>query len=1241
MLEMQVLLLALVLFGEVNLTSQFQDKPLLVYIDGVNGYNSHGCLNSSSPCRSLWYVSENLNQKYFVELEILSDTLNLTKSVNFTGYSNLSISGSNSSTALHCNETDVGLLFVRVENLSLSFLSIEKCGALRPSTSIDFQTQNKTRTLYLSVAVYILNCSDVSILNVHIVSSVGRGLSIYDTNGKVNITHCDFIENSVWNKTEPGGGGVYIEFTICSPGDVENCGTHNGLNTNSTYSIQHCSFINNSAYSPVQAHKFIPPSKHFLVPRLGKGGGLYLSIGSDALNNNFTLISCTFENNWSSYTAGGMIAEFLNSVQYTRVSIERTHFEGNRCTQTQFSSGGGLVIGFMFYTESVFHKQAQKNEFTCRFCTFEKNTANTGGGTGIFAAKGSNQYLTSTVSFVKCNWTENQSPFGAAVFSTPGIWDYTKEGFLPVPKFTDCKFESNSATQSLKSSMNESIGVDVESAGNGALFSSESNVAFEGSTHFGENRGSAVHLSNSVIEFRENSVVTFVNNTSHNGGAIAMYGSSTIQIENSSRFSFTKNRASSRGGALYFDFYAAARPAYHNCFITPRNFTKVNSTLIFNNNSADDSGDDIFTTTFQSCATLCSINISYNPEHIMQCIANFTFGKKNSSLSTSPEKFKLTGASPIKLIPGVEHTLRLSVTDEVNTKLNNVVYEASVPSPNVRIDEAFFQVSKNKIMLLGSNRSTVKLKLFTSDLTVSLKVSLTDCQPGYTYNPSTGKCECVASQYMGIDGCYPEVYLKQGYWMGYCSDNKSDLCTAYCPYGFCSYSNMNGSGAHHKLPNNSDSLNSDICGSSRKNRLCGECSPGHSIYHNSWKRKCGRENLCNLGWIFYIMTNIIPATLLFMFVIGLNISFTTGNANSFVLYSQILEIFVFEANNSLQFSTAAKWIQTVAIFPYNSFNMNFFATENLSFCLWKGASFMGSMMMNYLTVGFALALVMITIFATRFSVIRTKLLFRFHSRNSVLIHGLSAFFVLCYSQATRTTFYIINASCLYSANFSCSALVVNQAGHWTYLSKHHAPYAIVAFLVLLFMIIIPPVLLLTYPLMFQLLGRCKLSETKLAHILWRVMPIQFLDAFQSSFKDKYRCFAGLYFLYRAAFLALYACSWLEFYSIAQILLTIILTLHSLLQPYKERKHNIIDSLLLANLCLINAITLYSYSSTAFRYQLKVISTFAVIQAVLIILPMAAVIKIYCVYGWKQFIMKRKDEELLPSLRIDEETPLIH
>ena len=1235
--------LVFLLLSVLNVCGQSEVVPLRVYIDGAEGRDSLGCLNSSStetPCQSLSLVAETLTQKHSVSIEILGHVLNLTRAVNFTDYSNITVSGSGTNTTLYCNESDAGLAFIRVVNLSIYSLTIDNCGALRPSTSI----QNRS-LLYLPVAVYVFSCSNVSLNTVDIVSSNGTGLSMYNTNGVVDIMYCNFVNNSVMNMDDFGGGGMHIEFTTSIPRSF----THkdrSSQNHNSKYRIQNCTFKNNSAHSPQTAHKFIPPSQQVFVPRLGKGGGLYISIGSDATNNTFVVKNCALMNNTASYNSGGMIAEFLNSVKHNSVSVIQTYFERNKCVQTQYSSAGGLSVAFMFYSLYAIDKERPyNNSFQCHLCSFKANKGHMGGGTAIFATKETNTLSLSTVEFSNCNWTENESAMGAAVFITPAIWDYTQVGYLPVPMFCDCRFESNSASEKLEAPIAEGHGVNVESVGYGALFVSEFRVLFSRSFHFGSNKGSAIHLSNSVIEFESGSDGMFYNNTSLDGGAIAMYSSSMIKIGNSSTFLFVKNKAHGRGGAIYSFFGGATRPAYHSCFITSKNFSPVNSSFVFRENIANANGNSIFSTTFQSCALLCSVgNVSARPADIMQCIANFTFYDSENttlSLSTRPEKFTLEVKPPLKLMPGEEYQIPLSAYDEAQISLNHLTYSASVTSADVSIDRAFVQVSNNTVKLLGKNGSVAQLKLFTGDILVSLKITLKDCQPGYHYSPSNRKCECAASEYLGLEGCNPNVYIRQGYWMGYCSGNGSELCTAFCPHGYCSYNKINKGEQLHALPNDSTLLDSDICGPKRTNRLCGECSPGHSVRYNSWKSTCDSENLCHLGWLFFILSVIIPLTLLFILVVlVLNISFTTGNTNCFVLYGQVLGPLAFNGNDSLQLSKTVKLIQQVASFPYNSFNLNFLTFESLSYCLWKGASYMEAMMIKYLTAGFVLALVLFTMFLARYRYIWNKYLFRFQHRNSVLIHGLSAFFILCYSQSVRTTFHILNYSCLYSANIHCAVKVVHQAGHLTYFEGEHIPYAIAAVLVLLFMIVIPPLLLLSYPLMFKLFGLCGLSETRLVTTLWRMMPIQFLDAFQSSFKDKYRFFAGLYFLYRAAIFAFYVCtqSLLEFYSSVQLLLIFIMTLHFVFQPHKERKHNIVDFLLFANLSLINGITLYYYCRTEILGQFKsevLFSVLAVIQAVLIILPLLLVIAL-SVIEWGVSRKKRKDYEDLPSLQISRE-----
>ena len=82
---------------------------------------------------------------------------------------------------------------------------------------------------------------------------------MYDTVGTVDIAHCYFSNNSV-RDSEEGGGGIHIEFTICSPGIVGHCSGHNGRNRDGKYTLRNCTFVNNIASCPFDRHTFIPSS---------------------------------------------------------------------------------------------------------------------------------------------------------------------------------------------------------------------------------------------------------------------------------------------------------------------------------------------------------------------------------------------------------------------------------------------------------------------------------------------------------------------------------------------------------------------------------------------------------------------------------------------------------------------------------------------------------------------------------------------------------------------------------------------------------------------------------------------------------------------------------------------------------------------------------------------------------------------------------------------------------------------
>ena len=1181
-----------------------------VFIDGINGTDNDTCLppKSAIKCRSLSFVAESLTVREMVEIVIESGELNLAGPVEFTHFSHLTISGSGTHISC-CNESGGGLAFVAVQSLALHSLIIEGCGVERNSSSVDPQTPNETE--YLRVAVYVLNCTDVTINRVDVLSSNGTGLSLYNTNGTVVISNCNFANNTLGENS--GGGGIRIEFTICTPGIVGNfihC---------SNYTIKNCTFQDNSVTSTRST---------MAASKTGKGGGLYVSIRSNALNNSFTIIGCYFLHNSADLSGGGMLVEFLDSVQGNVLSVNDTSFSDNRCPSC---NGGGLTVTMLAKNKN---QKFTGNSFLCSDCTFGYNTAYVGGGVALFSTKVATE---NSATFSHCHWNTNKAPLGAAVYVSPQLRDFTRTGYILKPLFTNCSFVNDSAHQKLGE-----VGVNItaSSVGFGVVFISETVVRFEGETSFLNGRGSALYLSNGVAEFGEGSCVDFVNNVAHNGGAIAMYGSSAFRIGNNSEFDFYNNFALFHGNAIYAKINTDLQPL-RNCFIESldEENPRTNSVFVITSDREDNiSQHAIYATSFQSCKSSCS-DSEDSLGGILNCTATFYI---NGSLIGTPPKRFIFHKDPyhLEVKPGIRHYVNLTAEDENNATLTRVTYEAitTKDSKCLNVDP---QVESNYVVIYGSLGATGVIYFDTHSVSLSLNVTLTPCPPGYHFEDR--ECECQSSRYLGLEGCNP-VYLKHGFWVGNCSNEDSKLCTTYCPFGFCSYSQIGPGKSLHPLPNDSRLLDSSICGPYRKGTICSRCVEGRSVYFHSWKYRCGPSNVCFLGWFFFLVSEIFPLTLVFVLILVLNVTFTSGHLSSFVLFAQILDSLKTGIDGEVEYPRYIEVIRTTFTFCYQFFNLNFFALEKLSFCLWKDANVLDVILMKYTTVGFALVLVILTIFVVRCRCIRLRIL---HTPNSVLIHGLSAFFILCYSQCARTTFHILNYFCLYSMDEKCEDKFVYRVGYMTYFKGEHVKYASTAVVVLIFIVMLPPILLMVYPLGFKVLGLCRLSESRLTAVLWRLMPIQLLDAFQSSFKDEYRFFAGLYFLYRALILGAfaYARTLTAFYITVQIQLTVVLALHAIFQPYKSRRHNIVDALLFTNLAFINGITLSNYTASTvngIKMTARSIHGMAGLQSLLISLPLLIVIIIGLEKAVGAYKKRRRMKvsfsgrfKVLPPLRGDE------
>ena len=470
-------------------------------------------------------------------------------------------------------------------------------------------------------------------------------------------------------------------------------------------------------------------------------------------------------------------------------------------------------------------------------------------------------------------------------------------------------------------------------------------------------------------------------------------------------------------------------------------------------------------------------------------------------------------------------------------------------------------------------------------------------------------CECESSYYNGILKCVGNrAYIIRGYWAGVCENNS--LCTANCPYGFCSYNDS----TDYRLPTSISDLDDYICGPTRTGVLCGECRTNYSVTYHSYSRTCAHNDSCKYGWLLYIVSELIPLAIVFFLVTAFNISFTSGDINGFILFAQLYDSLAVHGNGLIQDPQKSFYVFIYKLM-YRFFNFDFFAIDELSFCLWEGATTLDVIAFKYVTVVFALILVLICVYVMNSTRIKRTISFLKPTKlRTTMIHGLTAFFVMCYSQCARSTLHIFISMDLYYKGPVYAKTVVFRSGQLSLFEPTHLKYAIPAIFFSSTLLFFPPVVLILYPLLWKILARCNLSETKVVNCISRLIPMQLLDSFQSSFRDEARYFSGLYFLYRAIPLIIFTTSLNlpSYYISLELFLIFILVVHIVIQPYKKRIHNIVDALLFANLASINALSLFNYQKAVqgLLLNLDLFDYFLVyfwIQQILIYLPLVALL----------------------------------
>ena len=1203
-MDVRRLLCCVLLLASV-VTATLQDDACnhTIYVSNSNGSSLPSCWTGGmkNPCQDLDLAlqgAQSLNGSVRIVI-IQQGQYNISGSNTFKNRSGIALEAQlepPGTVNISCGP-GAGLAFRNVSEIKLQDVAFFGCGAEQVSTSVNFTANSSALTF--QAALYFLLCESITISGVSVSNSNGTGLSIVDTGGNNIIENSIFVNNT--SSELPGGGGVYIEFSNCIPGN-ETCMSSNVPQeyvSNANYTITDCRFVQNNAttgsFQP--AHNLYSHGQNNFA--FGRGGGLSVFFKGSAMSNYITITSSWFKENGANLGAGLYIS-LEDYSQNNTVVVESAHYLSNNCSEqvippSILSYGGGAGIAFMLYKN-----ETRNNQVVFRSSEFIKNNAYQAGGLGIISTSvESDSALTNKINVVSCNFTNNIARVGAAinVFQWFSITYPYSNGHTALPRFSNCNFTSNGGQYMYIPSTNP----------RGTTFATVYIVAmstsFSGETHFIANQGSALVIQSTSLEFKNNSVTTFTGNTGRIGAGVMILGNAWIVVNKNCNLTFVNNKATEKGGAIFAIQTEQHYSGYvHMCFIRyidpyvpPYDWTV---TFSFTNNSAFGRNNSIHATSLLPC-TWPDTTIQHDLDQTF-CWDNWKYHESNCTQEIETSAVKLhrnvNDSDNLSVFPGRPQPLNVQAQDEWNKDVTNqTIFTASTTDSSM--DLSLLYISNDSLSFYAAPGTNTNITLETFDaIAVSLELNTTilSCPQGLVYDNTSMSCTC-GKGYGGLVECNAgdfRSYVSIGVCVSYSPEES--LIAVRCPFTV----------GYHQVTERRQlpiALNLSFCKElHREGRLCSKCVPNYGIAVFSSSFTCVPcKGYIYANWLKYFAVELIPLTAFFVVVFIFHIGVTTAAANAFVFFSQVVslpvQVLTIETGWSLALHadfTSAAALTDILIFPYAIWNLDFSHIPGTDFCLEPSISGIYILLLQYVSAIYPLILAGI-VFAfielharnCRPVVCLWKYLcipivrFRraWQPRTSV-INAFATFILLSYTRFVRVSLSLLIPARVYNDEGIHVDTVLRYDPYIGYLNSEHLPYAILSILVLVFFGILTPLVLLFYPFRWfqKLLNSCNLNRHSLH---------TFIDAFQGCYRDgsnrrsDCRYFAGIYFVLRITIFAIntvYTDSFVGPLLYSTIVYTIGILLFTFLQPYKQKFYNSLDAMFLAVMVVTNVLNLNIY-----------------------------------------------------------------
>ena len=1198
-LNQNVLYLVLLITSLYGLTSANQNMTIYVQEDGID---QSECMegNESIPCHTLSYVLNQINNDTF-------NGTNISVYVYITYYQEI--------TNLSHIQLLVNLYLIGVDNPVLN-LSGENYNSLVLQGGGSFYAENITFYKILVSFYYLGTVSFNKCIFTSGDSTLAdtEGLYIDDVHN-LTISNCLFRNNDAQSdiigisrvsNVKISGCQIYQnkgqEYLIWIGYEVQNL------------TISNCLFHNNNAQLELIG------IKNVLNVEIS-GCQFYQNKGQDNLMNvyygqthNLTISNCLFHNNDAQL-------ELIGIKNVSNVEISGCEFYQNK---------GHYYLMIVYY--------GQNHNLTISNCLFRNNDAQSAliwiddifkvtiSGCEFYQNKGQNELMVTILGYFFD--MDNCSIYGNDVKAT--IFLLVSSNLESMFTITNCLFSNNtSGGNVLEITSNRLNMSNINLISNKikwieysimqitAILPSHGETFMLYNFNFINNTGTGLKLKEVEVYINN---LTFYNNTGVYGGGMSLYRAS---IGLTGPLIFKRNTALF-GGAIYIATADIQHVTYNSTWCTT--FEQIT----FSSNSAGTLGADVFIEDGFSVSQIiyitfpCINDIIPNHvrgDHIISGPYNITINPQSNSTITLFPGQKLTYAAKVTDYFGNLTSCLVNINmDCVNTFCDNVQLTGDAQS---LLSTSNFTTNLYLTSNVEHHDYSLKIRFLCLDTNAEVyaNVNLTTCPLGYVFQsaqksqPIQGTCECVdiASDDVQCDFVLGAACIRHGYWLGKINaDNVLEdtlIDTAPCQYPYCKSDLLpcpiiGLAQTYNQLPVAQD----EQCNGLYGGLLCRNCREDAVFSFEAVN--CIPSSNCEpwQPYVTLVLVVVFQLVLGFGIVIALKASFKTGVAH---LYGPLFFIAVLRL---VPFGYYKEYVQlefTVSIFQ-SILLLNLEVFGKIPWCFFSNINPLLNYSLHF--VGpFIIAVVLLS----------TVLLARYYPRQflslqSSPVQAICLLILLCFWSVSDTCIQLLKPTT--TLNGVKGWRVALQPNIQYLKDPYHIVTWIISTVVLIFLLVPFILLLFLSPLL-----RRKFNLT-------RIQPL--LDAFQSCYDDKFRWYSGVYLL-----------SWIILninmpYYVMEIILVAISTLHFMIQPYKYRWLNIVDTLLLADLNLFVSLTSVDSPNSIHRETVTISYILVVLPLTYITIGGVWIISVIIIKWCKYKLFTGNEEEMVNLLEDEEEEEVV-